>query len=323
MKKTKLSLSVIAVTVLTVTTLFLLPLPQNTTVDTVVAQRGSLAETMLLEGVVGYGEEEMLVSLQSGTVERVYVKSGEKVRKGQLLFLMDTEGEELAMAALAAEMDRMNAVGGENEGLRQLVALRQADLLAKQAELTGIIAAKQIRAGHDGIVGLVCCREGDRIPQGTVLGSIHGEKTGVSAYVTTDVARQLTAGTAAILLDEQGNRIGSAALEYIGPPSQGETAGETVHPLWFSAEGQNASGRRLTLEVVRTLWENEVLVPLEAITAENEVWTVENGRVMPVKISTERQSDGYAAGPEALEGKTLILWPGETGLKPGAKVGSR
>lgn len=320
MTKTKLSLGVIAVTVLTVATLFLLPLPKKNTVETVVTKRGMLADTLLLEGVVGYGDEETLVCLQSGTVQRVYVKPGEEVKKGQLLFLMDTAGEEKAMTVLAAEMDRLDRMEG---GLGELLSLRRADLLTKQAELTGSIAAKQIRASRDGIVGLVCCREGDLVQQGTVLGSIHGEDLGISAGVTTDVARQLTVGTTAVLLDEQGEPIGMASLERMGAPTPGKETASAVHPLWFSAEGQKTPGRRLTLEVVCSLWEDEVLIPLEAVSEENEVWIVEEGKAVPVKISMERQSGGYAAGPEELEGKTVILYPGESGLKPGTKVAGR
>ena len=323
MTKTKISLGVIAVTVLTVATLFLLPLPQKTTVETVVAERGMIADTLLLEGVVGYGDEEMLLCLQSGTVKRVYVAPGEKVQRGQLLFLMDTGGEELAMAALAAEMDRLEEMEKTGEPLGELFSLRRAELLARQAELSGSIDAKQIRAVRDGVVGLVCCREGDAVMQGTVMGSIHGEDMGVSAYVTTDAARQLAVGTAAFLLNEEGERIGSATLEHVGPPIRGETTGSTAHPLWFSADCPKTPGRRLTLEVVRTLWENEVLVPLEAVSADNEVWMVENGRVETVRINTEKQSGSFAAGPETLDGKTLILLPDESGLKPGEKVAGR
>mgnify|MGYP003295190344 CR=1 FL=1 len=317
MTKTKISLGVIAVTVLTVATLFLLPLPQKITVRTERATRGSLMDTLLLEGVMGYGEERPFVSLQNGIIRRVYVHKGDKVKKGQLLFLMDMEAEEAAMAMVTAEINRLD---GMEDALGGLLASRRMELKAQQETLKASIGAKQIRAEKDGVMSLVCCREGDMITQGTVLGSMHGEEAGISAYITMELAARLDAGTPAFVLDENGKRLGVARLEHVKAPKQEESTGVIVHQLWFSTEAKCVPGKRLTLEVIRSLWEDEVLVPLEAVSKKNEVWLVEEGKASPVKVSLERQSEGYVAVPAQLEGKPVILRPDESKLTPGGAV---
>ncbi|MEG0902567.1 MAG: hypothetical protein RSG96_10615, partial [Clostridia bacterium] len=66
MQKTKASLGVIAATAITVLTLFLLPFTPKVAVRTVLPKRGELIETIFLEGVICYQNEQPCVNLQAG-----------------------------------------------------------------------------------------------------------------------------------------------------------------------------------------------------------------------------------------------------------------
>lgn len=102
MTRTQASLSVIAVTLATVTTLFLLPYTPKIPVKTATIQRGNWTKTTLAEGVVQYRQQQPAVCLQGGVLRQICAGEGETVRKGQLLFALDTRQEEAALERLAA-----------------------------------------------------------------------------------------------------------------------------------------------------------------------------------------------------------------------------
>ena len=90
MTRTQASLSVIAVTLATVTTLFLLPYTPKIPVQTAIVRRGEWTKTTLAEGVVQYRQQQPAVCLQGGVLRRVCAEEGVNFRKGKLLFALDT-----------------------------------------------------------------------------------------------------------------------------------------------------------------------------------------------------------------------------------------
>ena len=100
MQKTRASLLVIAATALTVATLFLLPFTPKAAVRTAVVERGAFIRSTLLEGVIGYAQEQPLLALQPGRIARVHVQQGQRVSAGELLVSMDTEAQEQELAAV-------------------------------------------------------------------------------------------------------------------------------------------------------------------------------------------------------------------------------
>ena len=82
MTRTQASLSVIAVTLATVTTLFLLPYTPKIPVQTAIVRRGEWTKTTLAEGVVQYRQQQPAVCLQGACCDesaRRKVKTSGKV----------------------------------------------------------------------------------------------------------------------------------------------------------------------------------------------------------------------------------------------------
>lgn len=317
MSKTKVSIGVIAVTLLTVATLFLLPLPPRTEVKTAMVTRGEMLETLLLEGVVTYQDDQPLVSLGAGQIRQVCVKQGDQVQAGQLLFSMDTTEEEAAMTLLTQELGRLEDMDG---AMQALMTQQRLEMYSQQAALKKSIAMKQVRAQQDGVMGPICCREGELVLEGTVLGSMHGEGLCVMAFARAEAMQSLESGAAAFLLDENGRRIGGAILERMGQPQQDALTGLTGYPLWFSLAEDLPLGQRVTVELVKQRWENQSLAPVEAVTGDGCLWVVEDGVARPVQVNVLRQDGDFVSVDGHLEGVRVILEPDETKLSPGRAV---
>ena len=67
---------------------------------TAVVERGAFIRSTLLEGVIGYAQEQPLLALQPGRIARVHVQQGQRVSAGELLVSMDTEAQEQELAAV-------------------------------------------------------------------------------------------------------------------------------------------------------------------------------------------------------------------------------
>lgn len=319
MTRSRISIGVIAVTLLTVATLFLLPLPRRAMVQTAEITRGEIMETLLLEGMVSYEGEEMLVSLEAGQIEQVFVNRGEQVQKGQLLFSLNTAEEEMAMSRLTSELGRLEALE-DNAAVYELITGQRLELYAEQAMLRKSIALKQVRAQRDGVMGVVCCRAGEYVLEGTVLGSMHGESQCVMAFARSEAAQGLENGAAAWLLDDRGKRLGTAVLQRIGAPCADGRTGAAGHPLWFSLTEELPLGQRVTVELILRRWKDQTLVPIEAMTSEGCVWVVDNGVARPVMVDVIRQDGEYASIDAEMEGVRVILRPEEIRLSPGRAV---
>ena len=317
MSKTKVSIGVIAVTLLTVATLFLLPLPPRTEVKTAMVTRGEMLETLLLEGVVTYQDDQPLVSLGPGQIRQVYVRQGDRVEAGQLLFSLDTAEEEAAMTLLSQELSRLEGLDGT---MQALMTRQRLELCSQQAALKGSIAMKQVRAQQDGVMGPICCREGELVLEGTVLGSMHGENLCVMAFARAEAVQGIEDGAAAFLLDESGRRIGGAVLMRMGQPQQDSLTGAAGYPLWFSLGEELPLGQRLTVELVKKRFQNQTLAPMEAVGSDGCLWVVEEGVARPVQVEVLRQDGDFVSVDDDLEGMRVILEPDRQKLSPGRAV---
>ena len=161
MTRTQASLSVIAVTLATVTTLFLLPYTPKIPVQTAIVRRGEWTKTTLAEGVVQYrATAARRLSARGGAATSL--RAGRDVRKGQLLFALDTSQEEAALERLSASRHAMEeAVSAFGQEAILWKLSEQLELESQEAALKQSIALKQIRAEQDGVMGPVYRQEGE------------------------------------------------------------------------------------------------------------------------------------------------------------------
>ena len=184
MQKTRASLLVIAATALTVATLFLLPFTPKAAVRTAVVERGAFIRSTLLEGVIGYAQEQPLLALQPGRIARVHVQQGQRVSAGELLVSMDTEAQEQELAAVTRMLyEQQEAAAAFGQAGEAAFAAAESTLEGqkRQAELRAAIASGQIRAAADGVVGAIYTSEGEYAGEMSLLGTVHGEELSVIA----------------------------------------------------------------------------------------------------------------------------------------------
>lgn len=325
MPKAKASLLVIAATLLTVAVLFLLPFTPSVKVRTAVIEEGDLIRTTLLEGVVGYRDEQPCVNVLDGRVAGVYVKEGQHVQAGELLIRMDTSAEEAALAAMSQAMnERSELLGGLDGAARAAAVLTadQADALEKKAELETRISGGQIRAAFDGIVGGIYTQKGSYVSAMSLLGTVHGTEKSVTAAGRASDLSGAAAGAISGVQSADGKFLGAARLSFLSAPVADETTGQVMQTLHFELlENQELKvGERVMVELVCERGENVALLPLSAVDSDMRVWVVENGTASPIKVDVALRNDQYVAASGDWTGKRVILSPDEEALYQGCRI---
>lgn len=327
MRKTKASLVMIAATAITVATLFLLPFTPREAVHTVIIGRGDLVKTTLLEGAISYEAQQPCIALSAGRVSRVNVRQGQRVQKGELLFSMDTAAEEEALSALALLKYEREQAAQSAEAVALIEAVSQSDWSLRQteAELKARIAAGQIRANADGVVGGVYVEEGSYVSAMDVLGAVHAEQKCVVASMRATTAVNTMLGDVAAVRSAAEKELGLAVLSGAEQPTvDAATAGFVQQCVFTMEEPQTLAGvevgERVTLELLREAAKDQPLAPLSAIGANDLLWVVIDGKAYPQKVEVGSRNGQYAVVDEALLGSQVILLPDSLSLYPGCPV---
>lgn len=325
MPKAKASLLVIASTLLTVAVLFLLPFTPSVKVRTAVIEEGDLIRTTLLEGVVGYRDEQACLNISEGKVMNVYVKEGQAVKKGDLLIRMDTEAQEVALAAMSKalnERDELLSTLDDTARAAVMITVDQVNEIQKKTELEAVISGGQIRAAFDGVVGGIYTQEGSYVSAMSVLGTVHGTEKSVTAMGRASDLDGVATGDLSAVCSSQGESLGTARLNDISAPALNDTTGQLMQTLSFDLlqETDLRIGERVMVEVVCEKGEGLALLPLNAVDSSMRVWVVENGTASPVKVDVSLRNDQYAAVSDELKGKQVVLFPDEKALYQGCPV---
>ncbi len=276
------------------------PVEQALEVEAVVVEQGELVRSQMLLGTVCPAQETPYLSLKDGIISRVYVQAGEKVKKGDLLFKMDTAAEEQA--------------------LKELYKMQQKSIPAialgwqqKEAELLAAIEASQLRARTDGVMAAVYTEEGSMVAAMTMLGKTNGQGKRIAAAVpmaSSSLMPGMTATADQIPLvlssltdgGEEGAPI--AYFEMLqSVDAQAFRIGETVNVELFDEPGPISA-----------------LVPLSAITAEETVWVVTDGYAYQEHLDVRECSRTHAAADFSWAGRTVVLHPARYELKEGSAV---
>ncbi|NIY76635.1 efflux RND transporter periplasmic adaptor subunit [Thalassospira sp. HF15] len=148
----------------------------------VIAEYASLMDEKTVVEAVGTGKSALGVSIYpavSGEVADVLVRAGDKVTKGQVLVILDSERERLArdLAAvqardaeqLLARYEKARPLGAvaESEVDSARTTLAEARIALDQAEVN--LADRTILAPFDGIVGIPQVESGDRVDSSTAI----------------------------------------------------------------------------------------------------------------------------------------------------------
>ncbi|MEV4016268.1 biotin/lipoyl-binding protein [Nonomuraea angiospora] len=137
----------------------------QTAVRTVTASRGSVVASVSASGAVESSKSRALSFGTTGTVEKVYVKAGDKVSKGDILARLDDDAAQESLSAAKATYDE--AVDDGTSTAQLYASYIKARNAYREAQRT--VAATVLKAPFKGTITAV---------NGTVGGSSSGSGTG-------------------------------------------------------------------------------------------------------------------------------------------------
>ena len=138
--------------------------PPPDAVTTIVATEEEWPETLSVIGTMAAVQGVSVSADLPGTVERIEFESGEAVRAGYVLAVLDTRQERAQLAAIEAQRELARVTFDRMQGLlqervisraefdRATADYRQTD--ARVAEIQAVIERKTIRAPFSGILGI-------------------------------------------------------------------------------------------------------------------------------------------------------------------------
>jgi RND family efflux transporter MFP subunit len=177
-----------------------------------------------------------------GNLTKIYVRSGERVRAGQLLMDIDPAKQEATVSSSHATEQQKRAVFEYNQieverqrklfeqGVTSRDAFDQAEQSYKnsEADYRSAVATTQsqqkqlgyyhIAAPFDGIVGDVPVHLGDYVSATTMLTTVD-ENRDLEAYIfiPTERVSQIRKGLPVVILDNQENVLEHTAIDFISP----------------------------------------------------------------------------------------------------------
>jgi len=260
---------------------------------------------------IGAVKSRRSITLQpevEGLVTRIAVRSGERVRAGDLLVEIDAERQR----ALVASLESVHAARqadldyARQQAARQRLLLdagatseqeqEQAETALRTAEAQLRVVEEQIReervqlayhrvtAPAGGVVGDVPVRVGDRVTTSTVLTTLDASGAfELYVHVPVGQAAGLEPGLAVKLLDATGSTIGSTTLDFVSPQVD-----ERTQSVLTKAPLEDDLGLR-TGQLVRA----------------RLVWTAEPGLAVPVTAVSRLNGRYFAFVTEQLDGRTV------------------
>jgi membrane fusion protein, multidrug efflux system len=176
--------------------------PPPEAVTTVVVQQEAWPSTLTLIGTVAAVQGVTVSADLPGTVDKILFDSGQPVRAGDLLAVLDTRQEQAQLAALEAERELARVNFERMQGLLQERVVSQAEFdrasadhrqtSARVGEIHATIERKTIRAPFAGVLGIRQVNLGQYLSAGTALVTLQSLNP---IYVNFGVPQQALAHT--------------------------------------------------------------------------------------------------------------------------------
>jgi len=317
-RKGKAAFWMLVCSVCTAVLLIAWPADMEKAAETMVIQGGELVRSVLMTGTVQYARQFPCVAVKNGTVHQVYAQPGTWVQSGDLLFALDTQAEEQALASLyEMKYEHQNSSIGLEDAVSALAWQSGLEWNTSEKQLQASIEASLIRADSDGVVEAVYVQPGSNVCAASVLGVVRGDE------------RQIVASAAGLTGIHPGMsavaHIGEAALPLVLKQVSAPDENSGHQQYFFEALDQDAiaglaQGKMVEIEMTTEICPQGALVPLSAIDADGTIWLVRNDRAYQHRISLDCCNRSYAAASLELAGETVILYPEQREWKDGMRV---
>lgn len=226
----------------------------------------------------------------AGSVTRIFVKSGDRVRAGTPLVQIDPDKQEAAVRRSEAsrsgteadvqywrqQVTRLEALVAAGAVSRQELEQAQNSQKTAEAKLAALEAdvleeRVQLRyyrvvAPQAGVVGDIPIREGDRVTQSTIITTVD-ENSSLEAYIQVplDRAPQLRVGLPVQLLGADGKVVAVNPVSFVAPRVDESTQSVLVKSLLENAPAELRSQQFVRARIVWSTTEG-LTVPVVAVS---------------------------------------------------------
>jgi membrane fusion protein (multidrug efflux system) len=252
--------------------------PPPEAVTTIVAKEEQWPSTLSVIGTMAAVQGVTVSADLPGTVEKIFFQSGQSVRVGEVLAVLDTRQEQAQLATIEAErqlahvtFDRMQGLLNERvisraEFDRATADYRQSD--ARAGEIRATVQRKTIRAPFSGILGLRQVNLGQYLAGGEALVTLQSlSPIYVNFGVPQQTAGQIPVGrTVRLTTDDPGGATWTGRVTAIDSLVDETTRNIKVQATLANPDGKLRPGMFVRTEVTLGPPQAVLALPASAIS---------------------------------------------------------
>lgn len=230
-------------------------------------------------GLVRPNQGSMLSAQAAGTIKKIFVKSGQAVKKGDVLVEFDNDVEVASLRAAEAQVPAARLTYQRYASLIKSQSVSQTELDNAKATLDQLIAnvnslkatidRRKIVAPYDGVTGIVQVNEGQYIAVGTEIVRVEDiSSMKVDFSVSQNALENIVLGQKVTATSDarQGETF-SATITAIEPAINKSTGLIDVQATFSPEDGSKLlSGMFTRLRVALPTERNQIVIPQVAIT---------------------------------------------------------
>jgi membrane fusion protein, multidrug efflux system len=212
---------------------------------------------------------------RSGVIAAMNFKSGDRVKKGQILLQLDTAEEraDLAAAEIEARRTRIEAErevallakGAASQAMAEETDARAASASARVSALRVAIDRKLIRAPFSGRVGITDLKPGQYVSEGSQLATLIGNEDGIYVDFTLPQDAMATLDVKRPVRVKMGDQTAEARIVATEPGLDTASRSLGYRALINDAGTALPAGSLVSVEVEASAPQNMVVIPRTAV----------------------------------------------------------
>lgn len=234
--------------------------------------------TISAVGSIRPNQGAMLSAQSAGTVTKVLVKSGDRVKKGQLLVEIDSAAERASLKATEAQLPSAQASYNRYRNLVASNSASKSELDSAQSTYNQLLATieatkaqierRQIYAPFDGVAGIVEVNVGQYVTVGTEIVRVEDQSAMKIRFTLpqTNLEDIFIDQKVTATIDALPARTFPAKITAIDPAVDTETGLINLEAVVTEGQDQLLSGMFTRLNVALPTMSNQIVVPQIAVT---------------------------------------------------------
>ncbi len=307
--------------------------PEEATRVKVAVVQPSRAHLVLeLPGEIAGNEDAVLAAGEGGLVERILVKEGDEVRKGDRLVELDRDvlvaqlaQAEAQHAQAEAELARLGKLGDLASEQRLLDARTQVATAAANEKMLSVrVSRATVRAPFSGVVGALAVQVGEYVQPGSpVLRLVQLQPVKVDLPVSDRDVVVLKKGMPARVRTGASPRIVEGTVAHVSPVADVNTRSFLVEVTVANKDNRLLPGMIARVEVDRDLGEDRLVIPQDWLVTRLDqygVFVVEDGLARWRVVTLDEIVGDRVVVGDGLEAGDKVILTGQHGLVDGDAV---